>query len=192
MAKWILLIIFIYCPGFSQTEQKPHGVSMQSDTPPEWSKYLEWSQSQLANEQRDGISYIISGSLAVIGGVIGGSLSTDHVERGMYTVFQTIGLASVGYGAHMYWIGSSDRRTFEILNNSTMSYDARLEYLRAAEQHRQTVRRRERILRIATHALIAGLNVYSASIQGNETIRNGLYFVGGLNALAAISYSIDF
>ena len=49
--------------------------------------------------------------------------------------------------------------------------------------------KQQRFVRALTHGMIAALNIYGATQQTNDTVKNALYFLGGVNTLAAISFA---
>jgi hypothetical protein len=157
-----------------------------------WDDFAKQIRLQKESDARRGLSYVISGSLALVGGIAGANLTDDNVEKGIYTIFQTIGIASIGYGAYVAKIGSEERTLFETLNNIRMPPEQKTLVLRSYYYQTHERERKERLIKAVTHALIASLNFYSASQQKQATIRSGLYFIGGVNLLAAVSFSVEF
>jgi hypothetical protein len=155
-----------------------------------WEEFAVRVNDQTQKESVNGWSYIISGSLALVGGQVGQGLAQDAFEKGIYTVFQSIGIASIGYGGYTWAIGGEDRHLYDVLSATTelKSKDKTAvvrEYYRAKAEREK----RERLVRAVTHGLIATLNLYNASQQDNGPVRNALFFVGGINLLACVSFS---
>lgn len=144
------------------------------------------------SDYRNGLSYVISGSLALAGGLAGSSMTGDNMEKGIYTVFQTIGIASIGYGAYAWKIGGEERSIYSILQATRLTNEQKTHFLKVYAQKRQERLQKERVIKAITHALIAGLNLYNAQKQQQDGIKSALYFVGGVNLLAAVGYSFDF
>jgi hypothetical protein len=157
-----------------------------------WAEFSHEVELQKERDRRNGYSYVISGSLALIGGIWGNSISEDTAEKGIYTIFQTIGVASVGYGAYVWQIGGEERSIYQTLQYSKLSPEQKTQFLQAYNFQRKEREHRDRIIRAVTHGLIAGLNFYNATQQCQAGLKNTLFFVGGVNLLAAISFSYDF
>ncbi|MBL7542948.1 MAG: hypothetical protein JNL11_03985 [Bdellovibrionaceae bacterium] len=157
-----------------------------------WENYSKETEQQEKTDRRNGISYIISGSLALAGGILGGGLTDDNLEKGIYTIFQTIGVASVGYGAYIWKIGGEERMINKTLNTSRLTPEQRTQFLRSYYTQKKASEKRERQIKAITHGLIAGLNFYNASQQKQDSIKSGLYFIGGVNLLASISFTFEF
>lgn len=158
-----------------------------------WLRYDHTIEKMERQDRIDGISYIISGSLAVAGGLLGADTSNDALQRGIFIAFQSIGIASVGYGAYRWQIGDESRLMHDTLKLTPQLSDSqRMAILRSYYTRKKEVDRRVRIIRTITHGLIAGLNVYSATQQKNAGLKSALFFVGGINALAAVSFSFNF
>lgn len=157
-----------------------------------WEQYSKDVERLEKTDYRNGLSYIISGSLALAGGIVGSNLTDDSLEKGVYTIFQTIGVASVGYGAYVWKIGGEERTITRSLQYSKLPPDQRTNFLRSFYAQKKASETRERQIKAITHGLIAGLNFYNASQQKQDSIKNGLFFIGSVNLLAAISFTFEF
>lgn len=157
-----------------------------------WEDFSKQVEQQKKLDKQNGISYIISGSLALAGGIWAASLSEDIAERGIYTVFQTIGIASIGYGAYVWDIGGEERSIYTTLSNSQLNKEQKSQFLKAYTLEKKEREKRDRRIRAVTHGLIAGLNFYNSSQQKSQSLKNTLNFIGGVNLLAAISFTIEF
>lgn len=157
-----------------------------------WREYSSFMRQQTKMDRENGYSYIISGSLAFVGGIAGAAVANDPLENGVYTVFQTIGVASIGYGAYQLRIGDDERQFFETIHYSRLDARSRFLALQAHEGQRRRREEKDRLIRVVTHGLIAALNFYNGSVQENKSLKTGLYFIGGVNALAALSFTFEF
>ena len=157
-----------------------------------WDEFSKEVELQKQKDRRNGISYVISGSLALVGGILGNGVAEDTAEKGIYTVFQTIGVASIGYGAYTWQIGGEERSVYQTLQYSKLTPEQKSQFLRAYNFQRKEKEKRDRYIRAITHGLIAGLNFYNASQQKQDSLKNTLYFVGGVNLLAAVSFTFEF
>jgi hypothetical protein len=156
-------------------------------------EWLEMESKVFVKESKDridGLSYIISGSLALIGGLAGQGLTGDPLEKGVYTVFQTIGVASIGYGVYVWKLGDDDRQMYNTLSSSPgLSNSDRSSVMKSYYSVKGERSRREKVLRAVTHGLIAAVGFYGASQQKDATVRNALILAGGVNSLAVLSFT---
>lgn len=158
----------------------------------EWIDFALETKNLEKKQIKNGISYIISGSLALVGGILGDSVAADPAEKGIYAIFQTIGVASIGYGAYTWQIGGEERTLYQALQGSNLNPTQKADFLESYKLQRKLREKNERVIKAITHGLIAGLNIYNASRQQQETVQSALYFVGGVNLLAAVSYTFEF
>jgi hypothetical protein len=172
------------------------GPGMQYNFKPRTNPAREWGEFEMRMHERqeldriDGLSYLISGSLALVGGLVGQNISTDPLEKGVYTIFQTIGVASIGYGIYKWRLGDDERWMYETLSTSEgLTPTQKASVMKSYYQQKKDRLRREKIMRAITHGLIAGLNFYGATQQKSENVKNALIFLGGVNTLAVISFT---
>jgi hypothetical protein len=172
---------------YNQSAQARNEVKLDQST---WTRFENYNISRNRSDYTNGISYILSGTLAVIGGFVGDSLSQDPLEKGVYTAFQTIGIASIGYGASNWKIGSDERMLFDTIKAAEgLDEASKSSLVRSYYQQKAVRESNQKLIKAITHGMIAALNFYSASQQKNESIKNTLLFFGGVNLLATISYS---
>ncbi len=182
--SYLQWIIFILCCAFSIPS-----LALTPNETESWDTFARLMEKQKSTDHTQGISYIISGSLALIGGGVGENISSDPLEKGVYTLFQTMGIASIGYGAYTWQIGNEDRGFYEMILKSNLAPQSKSEILRVYRQSTQERQKKERFIKMITHGLISALNFYSASQQSNDSIKTSLYFIGGVNLLACITFS---
>lgn len=154
-----------------------------------WPKFESSMALKQNKDYVDGLSYIISGSIALVGGFVGQGITQDPLEKGVYTLFQTIGIASIGYGAYSWKLGDEDRFFYDSVRNANLTATDRNAILRSYYHQKKVRERHERDIKAVTHSLIAAVNIYNASQQSKGSVQNGLYFIGGVNLLAAITFS---
>jgi hypothetical protein len=155
-----------------------------------WPSYKSFMESKIKQDQTVGNSYIISGSLGLLGGIVGASITNDPLEKAVYSVFQTIGIASIGYGSYRVSIGDQDRFVFEVLNsNAQLTPSEKMSLLKSYYeiQHEQQLRNNR--IRAITHGLIGGLNLYNASQLDKGGAQNTLVFIAVANLLASLSFT---
>lgn len=168
-----------------------HGAKVPGETT-NWKQFEKEVALQREEDRKDGISYIISGSLALAGGLVGESISKDPSEGAIYSVFQTIGVASVGYGAYKLNVGGEDFHLLKQLSYTKLTDSEKFEVLKASRLEKKERQKSENSIRAITHSLIAALNIYNGSRQKNESLKTALYFIGGANILAAASFTFEF
>ncbi len=139
-----------------------------------------------------GWSYVISGSIGFLGGFAGQEIATDPFEKGAYTVFQSIGIAAIGYGLYRIYVGSEDQNFYRLLDQSDLTIEQREKLFRSYQIQKAELERNEKRIRALTHGLIALLNINSASQQNAGVVKDSLYFIGGVNLLACASYAWEF
>ncbi len=157
-----------------------------------WDDYYKELERIREQDKRNGISYIISGSLALVSGILADGSTSDPIEKGVYTLFQTIGVASIGYGSYQWQIGGEDRLIYNSLQLSKIPNDQKMQFLKSYRTIKAEQLKRERIVRAVTHGMISALNIYNASQQKNDSVKTSLNFIGAVNLLAALSYTFDF
>lgn len=155
-----------------------------------WNQVQEYYLKVQAQHKKEGLGYIISGTVALSTGLIGENQISDPLEKGVYTLFQTIGIASIGYGAYQWKVGDESRHFFNVIDSeSSLTSEQKLKvyrrYLKLSSQREIEINR----IKSLTHGLIALLNFYSGNKQENKSVQSSLYFVGIVNTIASISYS---
>lgn len=200
MFKWVgncrlifLAFLLISNQGIAQsTEKNRLSTASQNEEiqNKDWSYFEKANQKALEMDRVNGMSYIISGSIALLGGIAGSSVTSDPLEKGIYALFQTIGVASVGYGAYKWRVGDEERLLVKSLNSTPELNDfQRLAFIKVYFGEQKDLNKEERMIKTVTHTLIALLNFYNASQQQAGGVKNSLYFIGGANLLAALSYT---
>lgn len=158
----------------------------------DWSEFSKEVELQKIYDKRNGISYVISGSLALLGGIWGQGVTNDTAEKGVYMAFQTIGVASVGYGAYTWHVGGEERSLYTTLKNLKYTEEQKSQFLKQYKLQMKERKKKENLVRAVTHGLLAGINLYNGSQQKQDSLKGALYFVGTVNLLAAASYTFEF
>ena len=163
------------------------------------SQVKDWHQFKLKIEQQDrqdqirGNAYMISGGLLVIGGIIGYHNAHNSVEKLAYSVSQSLGVAGIGYGAYLSFVGSEQKAFYQSIENSkSLTDENRNELVRNYVDTWEKNRKNERITRIVTHSIVGALNIYNGVREEQNDLKQGLIILGGVNLLAAISLSFEF
>jgi len=162
---------------------------MSYDGPVNWSSFHDYMEAQQKEDRLTGASYMISGVVATVGGVVGYYNSEDSFSRGVYAIAQSVGVAAIGYGAHRYWNGNDYNAFFHAVEGSNLSSAQKVEVLRRFLEWERGERNKSRWIKIATHSLISVVNLYSASREEDKDVRGVLHFLAGTNAIIAFSYA---
>jgi hypothetical protein len=139
-----------------------------------------------------GWSYIVSGAVTIAISIPAYYLSDDLFARSVYTLGQTLGVAAVGYGSYLVLIEGDYKRFQKVIDSSpdlTISQKNRMAmaFLEDNAARAKSVRK----IRVITHGLTAALNFLSAATTDFSQLKSALYFVGGINTLAAINFSLS-
>lgn len=185
MKVWfVILLIFAF-------QAKALAVNRAADYrgPMEWSEFQDYVLHQQKEEERLGTAYMISGALAVIGGTVGYTESDDMFSRTIFALTSNIGIAGLGLGATYYFTDSSLDSFFYAVNGANLSLSEKNELLQRYLRKEREERERRNWIRVTTHALLAAANLYSGSREESGEARSFLYFLGGANAVLAVTYS---
>ena len=159
-----------------------------------WQQFSKAMDEDINSEESTGRAYMISGGLLLLGGIVGYNGVNGSVERLAYSVVQSIGVAGIGYGAYLYKVGSDDRAFYETVQNANGGLPNLQKDLlfSSYKKIRAERKRNEKYIRMIAHSLVAAVNFYNASKADQSDLRQGLYVLGGVNALVAISLAVDF
>lgn len=155
----------------------------------QWNEFRDFVLKQQAENETLGKAYMISGVLAAIGGSVGYYQSEEVFSRTVFAITSNLGIAAIGLGASYLWTGSQMDSFFYAIDGSSLSLHEKNEVLRRYLYKEQKEKEHRRWIKVATHALIAALNIYTASQETSPEVRSVFYFLGGANALLAVSYS---
>lgn len=155
----------------------------------QWNEFRQFALKQQDENEKLGQAFIISGVLATIGGSVGYYQSEELLSRTIFAITSNLGIAAIGLGASYLWTGSPVDSFFYAIDGSSLSLQEKNEVLRRYlyKEHKENEHRRW--IKVATHALIAALNIYTATQETSSEVRSVFYFLGGVNILLAVSYS---
>lgn len=157
--------------------------------PTDWDAFHHYMDGRLHDDHVLGTSYMISGVVATVGGVIGYYSSADPVSRGVYAVAQSVGVAAIGFGANLYWIGNEYNSFYYAVDSSNLTSAQKTEVLARYLAREREYRKKSNWINVVTHSLIAGVNFYSANREPDRTVRGILYFLAGTNLAIAFAYA---
>lgn len=189
MKMLLAIVIFIVTQFANVTTAFAYSGEIGYLGPVDWDSFHSYMSKRQREDHVLGTSYMISGVIATVGGVVGYYSSSDPLSRGVYAVAQSVGVAAIGYGANVYWIGNEYNSFYHAIEGSSLTREQKAEVLiRYLAQDRE-YRKKANWIQVATHSLIAVVNFYSAYREEDRTVRNLLYFLGGTNAAIAFSYA---
>lgn len=157
--------------------------------PVKWDSFHNYMEERNEQDRVRGISYMVSGTIAAVGGVMGYNSSTESLSRGVYVIAQSVGVAAIGYGANTYWIGNEYNSFYYAVQGSSLSSEQKAELLHRFLERENDQRRKSTWIKVATHSFIAIANLYSASHEDDKTVRGVLHLLAGTNAVIAFSYA---
>jgi hypothetical protein len=141
-----------------------------------------------AENHANGWAYIISGGVVLAVSTPGYYLSGDIFSKTVYSVTQTLSVASISYGSYLVLVDDDFTRFRRILSQTTnlkLSDKNKLSQLFLNENANRA--RSLRKIRVISHSLAGALNLANAITATDSNLSTALYFLGGVNALAALS-----
>lgn len=154
----------------------------------DWLEFQTHIQTLTKKQQQEGIAYMVSGSLVLIGATVGLANVDTTLERSVYALSQSLSIGALGYGYYQYKLGSQERSFYQLLaSSSTLTNAQKSELIQNYYRIRREQEATNKWIRFYTYLTISGLNLAQAGAEKNNDMRNTLYFIGGVSALAAIS-----
>lgn len=186
MKKLLLIFMMMF---FAALSARAEDSEIGYDGPAQWDSFQHYMNERHEEDRIRGLSYMISGTVATVGGVVGYFNSDDSFSRGVYAIAQSVGVAAIGYGANAYWNGNEYNSFYYAVEGSHLSGMQKAELLQRFLDKEREERHRARWIKVATHSLIAVANLYSASREQDRNVRGVLNFLAGTNAVIAFSYA---
>ena len=180
-----LLVIFFLFPSLA-------AAAAENIYPGEanWERYTRFVDDENQRERKLGTAYMVSGALAIVGGTIGYQQTADPFARTVFTISQSMGIAALGYGTYLLEIGNQDRGFHRAVQKTTsLTPSQKDELLANYLWEKRQFEKKARMIRAFTHGFIAALNFYNGSKQTDSNLQNVHYFIGGINLVAAVSFS---
>ena len=156
-----------------------------------WEAFEKSILLETSVDTKKGKSQILSGTLALVAGLIGAGATDDPIEKGVYSIFQSLGITSIGFGYYDQVVGSEDRKLYEMIKqpSNNLTTAQKDEIVRNYLSVHQEFTKKENRVKLTTFSLLAITYLYNGSRVQNESIRNSFYFIGGINALVALSFA---
>ena len=138
----------------------------------------------------DGLAYIISGAVVLGVSLPAYYLTEDVFARAVYSLGQTLGVASIGYGSYLRGVDDDTTRFYHLITRTPLTPKNREELSEGYLQDSARVARNSRKIRVITHSLTGALNFVNGATTSNRELKTALFFVGGINVLAALSFGL--
>jgi hypothetical protein len=138
-----------------------------------------------------GWSFVVSGGAALGVSIPGYFLSNDLFSKTVYSLGETLAVASVGYGSYLLLIDDEYTRFRRVITQvPSLSVDERNRLAQAFLEENAARARGLRRIRVITHSLTAGLNFLNGFTAEQTELKTALFFLGGINVLAAVGFGL--
>jgi hypothetical protein len=146
----------------------------------------------LETDHYEGWGYLLSGGAALAISIPAYYLTDDVFAKAIYSITETLGVASVGYGSYLVLVDNDMSRFVRIIKSvpklsRAQENELARSYLRENADRARGIRK----IRVISHGLTAALNFVNAVTASNTNLAEALYFVGGVNVLAALGFAIS-
>ncbi len=157
---------------------------------------IDWLEAKAGDIDRShterGWSYVISGGVVLAGSIPGFYLSKDLFAQAVFSIGQTLGVAAVGYGTYLVSIRNDYSQFVRILKGvPELSIGERNHLARQFLVERAATAKASRRIRVITHSLTGLLNLVNGVTASSTELKTALFFLAGINALAAGSFAIN-
>ncbi|MBX2993283.1 MAG: hypothetical protein KF681_00615 [Bdellovibrionaceae bacterium] len=155
----------------------------------DWNSFEAAMQEAEREDRKTGWSYIASGALVTIGGLVGASSSADSQSKLIYGLSQGFGVAAIGYGTAKLSYGNEYNSFYDSIQGTELSLEQKNSLVSLYMENERAKREMIRKINIATHAAIGVLNLYSASREPDKDAKTALQFLAAVNFAFALSYT---
>lgn len=183
MIRFFVTLVIILMTAIAQADDVIY------DGPSDWTLFDQFMKKQEEEDQIKGLSYLVSGTLATVGGSIGYYESSDTFSRGAYALTQSLGILAIGYGASIYWTGNEFGSFYTAVKDSNLTNAQRNELLARFLKAEQIRYERDQAIRMSTHFLLAAVNFYASTRETDKDVKKLFQFLGGINLFLALTYA---
>jgi hypothetical protein len=188
----LISLILFFSSSLSNAQLAPLK-EVEVDKIQNWEQFDRIMLEQTETEEHTGQGYMISGGLLLVGGLVGYSSVSSNVEKLAYSVVQSLGVAGIGYGTYLYNVGGEERAFYRTVKGTNdLSLNAKNNLFKSYKGVWEQRRKNEKMIRILSHSLVAAINFYNGARAESTDLKQGLYVIGGVNALFALSMFIEF
>lgn len=153
-----------------------------------YSEFSSRIRSQVSDREKDGLGSMISGGIALLGGSYGWSQAEKPVEKGFYSIAQTLGLLAIGYGAETYFLRQDEEIFLQVLSSVELSAAQKdrmvTSYLKEKKQRAEEAQ----WIRRATLGLGGVLNLIYAQQTKDPSLKSFLYLTAGVQFVWGFSF----
>lgn len=159
--------------------------------PQNWSEFQARIKEDSQSSSQQGTALLVSSAL-----LVGGSYLVrvqDPVQVGAVSLIRTVGILGIGEGAESVWILDQNRIFQQAMDRAAgLSPELKSQVLRTYLELQAEQERKQNSIKAVTYSLVAAVNFYEGSRQGDDTIKTGLYFLGAVGLLRALTLTFDF
>lgn len=177
----ILTTLLVQTTAFhamAKEEENPNGA---------WNELSLHLDEQSQQRKTLGSSYIASGLLVAIGGIIGQQRSQDAPSRLVYGLSQGLGAFAFGYGLTQLLVGDANESFYHALRSSNLSLSQRNQLTEVFLKQERERRELESRLNLITHSIVAGFNFYAARNEPDSNTKSILVGLGVLNLIVGVT-----
>jgi hypothetical protein len=160
-------------------------VSARAETFTEFTDQIK-SNSEL--NQNEGLGYMISGGIALLGGGYGFSHAEKPVEKGFYSIAQSVGLLAIGFGAESFFLKQDDEIFIQVLNSGELSSQQKNRMLESYLREKRKRTEDTIWIRRTTFGIAGALNLIYAGQARDQSLRNLLFVTAGAQLVWAFSF----
>ncbi len=172
LLKILISLFFVTSSAFAETFE-------------EFSERVKYEREFKNN---DGLGMMISGGIALVGGGYGWSVAESNVEKGFYSIAQTLGLLAIGYGAEHYFLKQDEEIFIQVLNSGDLSIEQKNRmvdsYLREKKERAESTR----WIRRVTYGMGGILNVIYAGQTEDQSLKSLLYLAATVQIVWAVTF----
>ena len=179
----LLLMIFSYSSAFA----KP--VLERVEESSDWSQFESAMIQARIEDQQVGMSYLISGGLVALGGMLGSQTANDSTSKFVFGLSESLGIAGMGYGIAKLSYGNEYNSLYDAIHSSKLSEEQKNSlvrvYLQKEKEKRESIKR----VSFVTHLLLTAVNLYAATQEKDANSKTFFQFFAGANLALALAYT---
>ncbi len=155
----------------------------------DWSHFEQFMKESEHRDHDLGWSYVISGVLVGVGGVLGSQASQDTGSKLALGLATTLGIGAAGYGVLRLTTGNDYTNFYETLRQTSLTPSQRDELVRLYIEKERAKEKAVQTTRLVSLLVASGLNFYAASQEKDRNTKSFLQIFAGANLAFALAYS---
>lgn len=187
MKLFVLIFAGLMLSGFQALAQKPPVKAVQNSR--DWQTF----ESTLAELRKDdkirGVSYIVSGALVTVGGLVAAGSTDDPATKLVYGITTSAGVGAVAYGVSKLSFGNEYNSFYDAVRLSSLAPAQRDILVQNYLQNEEDRKRRHRRIATVAHLVAGTINLYSATREKDSNAKTFFGVLAGLNFAVGISYA---